>query len=454
VLIKSKKKLMARVENYADNYYSDLGVPKDANTKEIKAAFRRLARQYHPDLHPDDPISAEKFKQISQAYDVLSDPTKRHRYDLRSSFNHRQASPGNTTGQTTTSYSSNPKTAQGFYHRGNLKTQNKEYRQAIEDFTEAIKLNPQFIDAYLKRCEMRYKMGDNQGVLDDCYQIFSINPNIAKAHYYQGRARYSLGYTEPAIKSYDLAIVNDGKYPQAYYYRGIAQKEILAISAAIKDLHKAAELFRSQKNYEAYRRSQEIINELTKNHHGSGWFDNLIHNSLMTLSLTFFNPGGGLLPAFSRLNSRQSIQVGIVYALFSSLFFVCTYFMTGLPLKVKIWQLFLIAMIPFVSFLTTGNIIRFILINRGGFATDVFMAGVAIAPIAFVSLLLGFIPISAFAYIIPLAFFGFSYCALSLYTGYTQLFNITESKAAFTVALMLVFNVYICWSLMSYFLIA
>lgn len=444
---------MARVENYADNYYSALGVSKDANTKEIKAAFRRLARQYHPDLNPDDPVSAEKFKQISQAYDVLSDSTKRHHYDLRASFNHRQATARNTTQKTTTSYSSNPKTAQGFYHRGNLRTQNKEYRQAIEDFTEAIKLNPQFIDAYLKRCEMRYKMGDNQGVLDDCYQIFSINPNVAKAHYYQGRARYSLGYTEPAIKSYDLAIANDGNYPQAYYYRGIAHKEILANILAIKDLNKAAELFRAQKNYEAYRRSQEIINELTKNNRVSGWFDNLIRNSLMTLSLSFLNPGGGLLPAFSRLNHQQSQQVGVIYGLFSSLFFVCTYFMTGLPLEVKIWQLFLIAMIPFISLTATGNILRFILLNRGNFSTDVFIAGVAIAPIALVSLLLGFIPISAFAYTIPLAFFGFSYSALSLYIGYTQLLNVTESKAAFTVALMLVLNIYICFSLMSYFLI-
>ncbi|MEM8829600.1 MAG: DnaJ domain-containing protein [Cyanobacteria bacterium P01_G01_bin.19] len=441
---------MARVENHADDYYSALGVSKDADTKRIKVAFRHLARQYHPDLNPNDPISAEKFKQISQAYDVLSDPVKRRRYDLSPTLNRqRPASQPSHASSRRKSYNPQPKTAHDFYLRGTLKAQNKEYRQAIEDYTEAIKLNSKFVDAYLKRCEMRYKMGDNQGVLDDCYQVFKINPNIAKAHYYQGRARYSLGYTQPAIKSYDFAIANDSNYPQAYYYRGIAYKEILSTESAIKDLSRAAELFRSQKNYDAYHRSQEIVNELTKEDRVHGWFDSLIQNSLMTLSISLLNPGGGLLPAFSRLSHRQSQEVGIVYGLFSSLCFVCTYFMTGLPLLVEIWQLFLIAAIPFMSFLATGNMMRFVLHNRGRFSTDVFIAGVSVIPIALTSVLIGFVPISAFSAIAPLAMLGFAYTTLSLHASYTQLLNINESKASLTVALMLIFNTYICLSLMS-----
>ncbi len=440
---------MARVENYGDNHYSTLGVSQKANLKEIKTAFRRLARQYHPDLNPDDPISAEKFKKISQAYDVLSDTVKRRRYDRDVSFENKKATNSQRSKQTTTKTYSTPRTAQDFYHRGGLRTQKKEYRQAIEDYTKAIELDAKFIDAYLKRCEMRYKMGENQGVLDDCYQIFQIDPNVAKAYYYQGRARYSLGYTQPAIESYNQAIYKDSNYPQAYYYRGIAHKEILAKSSAVRDLRRAAQLFQLQKNYEAYRRSQEIVNELTKSDRGTGWFDTLIHNSLMTLTLSFFNPEGGLLPAYSRLNIQQSKQVGIVYGLFSCFCFVCAYFMTGLPLEVSIWQLFLIAMIPFAGFIVTGNLMRFSVHQRGGFSTDVFIAGVAIAPIAFISILVGFIPIAVFSLNIPLFLVGFSYCALTLHASYTQLLNIGESKAALAVALMLVLNSYLCISLIS-----
>lgn len=61
--------------------YSVLGVPKDASADEIRSAYRRLARQYHPDVNPDDPAAEEKFKQASAAYAVLSDPEKRARFD-------------------------------------------------------------------------------------------------------------------------------------------------------------------------------------------------------------------------------------------------------------------------------------------------------------------------------------------------------------------------------------
>ena len=63
------------------DYYEVLGVPRSATQKEIKTAFRRLARQYHPDVNPNDPDSAEKFKEINEAHEVLSDPQKREKYD-------------------------------------------------------------------------------------------------------------------------------------------------------------------------------------------------------------------------------------------------------------------------------------------------------------------------------------------------------------------------------------
>lgn len=63
------------------DYYEVLGVPKKAPVKDIRQAYRRLARKYHPDLNPGDKAAEEKFKQIQEAYDVLSDTKKRQMYD-------------------------------------------------------------------------------------------------------------------------------------------------------------------------------------------------------------------------------------------------------------------------------------------------------------------------------------------------------------------------------------
>jgi len=66
--------------DYKD-YYKTLGVTKDAKPEEIKKIYRKLARQYHPDLNPGNKASEEKFKEINEAYEVLSDPAKRQKYD-------------------------------------------------------------------------------------------------------------------------------------------------------------------------------------------------------------------------------------------------------------------------------------------------------------------------------------------------------------------------------------
>jgi molecular chaperone DnaJ len=65
------------------DYYEQLGVPRKASAKDIRAAFRKLARKYHPDLNPGDKSAEERFKQLQEAYDVLSDPKKRQIYDER-----------------------------------------------------------------------------------------------------------------------------------------------------------------------------------------------------------------------------------------------------------------------------------------------------------------------------------------------------------------------------------
>lgn len=63
------------------DYYQILGIGKDASPKEIKKAYRKLAAKYHPDKNPDDAVAEEKFKEINEAHEVLSDPEKRKKYD-------------------------------------------------------------------------------------------------------------------------------------------------------------------------------------------------------------------------------------------------------------------------------------------------------------------------------------------------------------------------------------
>src|ERR1700743_1278567 len=85
---------MATTTNNKDkDYYGTLGVKKTASADEIRKAFRKLARKYHPDVNPGDKSAEEEFKTISEANEVLSDPKKRKIRDQRGSYSDNIARP-------------------------------------------------------------------------------------------------------------------------------------------------------------------------------------------------------------------------------------------------------------------------------------------------------------------------------------------------------------------------
>ena len=233
------------------DYYKILKVSRNASTEEIKDAYRRLAREYHPDLHPGNPTAEERFKEICQAYEVLSDSVQRSEYDqgfepMKSQQHKRE------------------KSHQDFYVRAVAKALNKDYQGAVEDYTQAIELNPQFVEAYLKRAATFYKLGDDRGTLKDCTQALQIKPNLAIAYYYQGRARYRLGYTQAALEAYNQAIRLEPDQAQLTIIE-LLPVMITRDNFSCRRFKKAATLFSEQGDRNGYQLAKDTLKAVTKN---------------------------------------------------------------------------------------------------------------------------------------------------------------------------------------------
>ncbi|MFB8789380.1 MAG: DnaJ domain-containing protein [Potamolinea sp.] len=415
--------------------YKILQVSKTATINEIKEAYRRLAREYHPDLHPTDPTAEERFKEICQAYEVLSDSVQRSQYDQGLEPN---SSVRKKTGMT----------PQDFYVRALSKALGKDYQGAMEDYNQAIERNPNFVEAYIKRGETRYKLGDARGTLTDCSEALRINPNLADAYYYQGRARYRLGYTQAAIEAYNQAIAKEADFAQAYYHRGLANNDLQEIALAIEDLQKAAELFNEQGDRTGYQLAQQTIHTLKKTKgkqftslgkQTKAGVQTLLVDTLFAYKTLALNPTEGLLTAFANLDKKQALFVGILFAIIADFCFVVGAYVISRDLSrvISILNLILVGLVPFVSLFTTSTIVRAICRRRGSLSGDIFLAGASMMPLSFLVLLSSiskFLPNNT---MLILSVFVSCYTILTLYSGCTQISNLPEKVAAFVVPVML-----------------
>ena len=297
----------------SQTYYDVLGVPPTARLLDIKQAFRRLARQYHPDLNPGDQKALKAFQDINRAYQVLSDPVTRQQYDQRLS--------GGTT--------SNPdsfaaRTAADWYQKGLQLSQRGQYEKAIASYTEALKRNHALTDAYNQRGFAYYKLQKSGDAFNDYAKAIQQDDQQATPYYYRGLTRFSLGYIESAIADYTQAIQRNENHGQSYYQRGIAYADINEHRLAMADFTTAEELFLAQGNTQrsrdahvAYRKIIQQQNPLTALRHA--FFSP--SDAFLVLYRIGVNPIGGGVAALDRLTPQRSLFVGLLLGLWFSLCF-------------------------------------------------------------------------------------------------------------------------------------
>lgn len=419
------------------DYYAVLRVPMHASQAEIKKAFRRLARQVHPDLNPNNAAAAAQFTQISEAYEVLSDPKRRSQYD---GTEFKEPIPSSERAATP-----QHKSSQSFYLQALDKLSQRDYRGAIKDFDEAISLYPGGTEAYLGRCQAYDALKDDRAVLEDCYQILQRNPNSAQAYLYQGQARSRLGYPQGAIEAYTKAISLEATFAQAYHRRAQARLELKDAALAYPDLQKAIELYRTQQNWIPLQQAEILMHNLQPPSASPKSTAPRPSRSYWALALgsipsIIFNPSDNLLPAFAKLTPVPAAWTGLLYGLTTVGCLVLSqeiqqnaafqYF------RVELLRIGLIGCVAYLSLTLASAISRPLARGRGSLAGDFFLTGVAALPMAILALAGGFgLGIGLGGEILKII--TGCYSVLILYIGCTQISNIDEPRAMVVVPCMI-----------------
>ncbi len=411
------------------NYYEILGIEPKATAKQIKDAYRSLARQYHPDLNPQDSKSVDKFRKINEAYTVLSDQEQRSHYDFMN------FEPINSRGNSRGS-SNNSSSAEIYYGQGLKKSQGANYKEAIKDFTQAININSNYADAYNKRGLCYYKLGEPSEAIKDFTKAIYNNSNLPDAYYNRGTARFKLGYAEAAIEDYNQALKLKYNYGQAYYCRGITYADLNNKKQAISDLQKAAQIFAQQGDDFNYKLAVEEIRRESR----SFGISNLFVDVFISLTSSIFNPMGGMRSAYARLSRNSAICVGIIFAIIFDLCFAFGNYVSlhqvANYVKVSFPILAAIGAIAWFSFVISGFIVRHVFQGKGNWIGDLFVAGAGLLPIGYLSLIgavMIFLEINNIYLLSGLLVIGICYFILILYSGCHQILRISEGLATLAV---------------------
>lgn len=449
------------------DYYEILNLSESATLEDIKRSFRRLARDCHPDLHPNDAKAAERFRLLREAYEVLSDSVRRNRYDRRRASN--------------LSDNQEKATPQVYYVRGVEKILVRDYRNAILALSEAIRLNGRFIEAYLKRCEAYIAIGNERAALEDCQTILRHQPDSAIAYYYRGRARQRLGYIDAAIKAYTTAIRLDPKFAPSYYYRGVAHHELRYRSQAVSDWRQYAQLCKQQGNLQGYRLGMKALSQYSwlPLHWASHYFEQgwnkgsrsghpnrarawkqfqgqlgaavrlaelTVQRIILTLLQVLTNPVGGILSAYGALKPAMVILVSFGFIALAELGFLMGILSWFADSETIILPWLAVGLTPILSLFVMIWLTRLLFRSSRHWTGALFVASSAMLPLAAFSVCSVFFSLIPMLVVLGLAVFSISYTILLLYGGCSQLLNLSESFSALMVPTMIVITFFVAWT--------
>ncbi|HXH17569.1 MAG TPA: DnaJ domain-containing protein [Chitinophagales bacterium] len=292
------------------NYYTILGVTSSATQDEIKAAYRKLVRQFHPDKNYGN---EGHFKLIQEAYEVLSDERKRDHFDAQLAYEtyindpeeltkflreqknkpkkYRKPAPEsgepkrklvfNSTSALVASLvliiamvnllifkdrmtsvpedeiqnqglgylQSNEKLTHEYFQKAMsyFHSQNNEF--ALMYFAKAIELSPQDPKLYFNRGLVHYVMKDYRAALNDLNQTVKLNPNYKNVYWVRAKLKYDMDDNAGAIADFTEAISHDPYNDSLYFNRGLAYYYMAEYESAIRDIDRAIQLNPRQGQY-------------------------------------------------------------------------------------------------------------------------------------------------------------------------------------------------------------